>query len=198
MHPAVFNVFDEICRARNIRGAVLKIGAMPDDLTLLNLPSLAGTKEKIGINKSGKSQFRNFEILEVDANNMSCFPDRRFDAVLCNAVLEHDRFFWKTLAEIRRVVRAGGLVAIGTPGFKQLPFEPKLRRWLARFSRFSKRPDGWPLQHSTLTLGVHNFPGDYYRFSEQTFREVFFEGMTDVAVHTVLVPPRIIGSGIRM
>lgn len=197
MHPAVFNVFDEICRARKICGTVLEIGATPDDSTLLNLPSLAGDKEKIGINKSGKSRFKDFEILEIDANDMSCFPNQHFDAVLCNAVLEHDRFFWKTLAEIRRVVRVGGLVAIGTPGFRQLPFESKLRRWLARFYRFSKRPDGWPLQHSTLTLGVHNFPGDYYRFSEQTFREVFFEGMTDVGIRTVLVPPRIIGSGIR-
>lgn len=198
MHPAVFNVFEEICRARNICGAVLEIGATPDESALLNLPSLAGAKEKTGINKSGKSRFKDFEILEVDANDMSCFPDQRFDAVLCNAVLEHDRFFWKTLMEIRRVVRARGLVVIGTPGFKQLPFEAKLRRWLARFSRFSRRSDGWPLQHSTLTLGVHNFPGDYYRFSEQTFREVFFEGMTDVVIRTVLVPPRIIGAGVRV
>jgi len=197
MHPAVFKVFEEICRAREIRGAVLEIGATPDDFTLLNLPSLSGAAKRIGINKAGESKFKNFAILAVDANDMSCFPNQHFDAVLCNAVLEHDRFFWKTLAEIRRVVRAGGLVAMGAPGFKQLPFEPKLRRWLARFSQFSKQPDGWPLQHSTLTLGVHNFPGDYYRFSEQTFREVFFEGMTDVVVSTVLVPPRIIGSGIR-
>ncbi len=197
MHPAVFDVFDEICRTRAIRGAVLEIGATPDDSTLLNLPSLTGAAEKIGINKAGGSRFRDFTILEADANNMACFPDQRFDAVLCNAVLEHDRFFWKTLAEIRRVVRMGGLVVIGTPGYRQLPFEPKLRRWLARLSRFSGHPDGWPLQHSTLTLGVHNFPGDYYRFSEQTFREVFFEGMTDVVIRPVLVPPRIIGAGIR-
>jgi len=196
MHPAVFNVFEEICRAREIRGAVLEIGATPDDSTLLNLPSLAGAAEKIGINKTGGSRFQNFTILEVDANDMTCFPDRRFDAVLCNAVLEHDRFFWKTLAEIRRVVRVGGLVVIGTPGYRQLPFETKLRRWLARLSRFSGRPDGWPLQHSTLTLGVHNFPGDYYRFSEQTFREVFFAGMAEVVIRTVLVPPRIIGAGV--
>jgi ubiquinone/menaquinone biosynthesis C-methylase UbiE len=197
MHPAVFNVFEEICRARAIRGAVLEIGATLDESTLLNLPSLAGAGEKIGINKTGGSRFKDFAILEADANDMTCFPDRRFDVVLCNAVLEHDPFFWKTLAEIRRVVRVGGLVAIGTPGYRQLPFETKLRRWLARLSRFSRHPDGWPLQHSTLTLGVHNFPSDYYRFSEQTFREVFFEGMTEVVIRTVLVPPRIIGAGVR-
>jgi SAM-dependent methyltransferase len=197
MHPTVFDVFEEICRAREIRGAVLEIGATPDDSTLLNLPSLAGASEKIGINKTGGSRFRDITILEADANDMTGFPDQRFDAVLCNAVLEHDRFFWMTLAEIRRVVRVGGLVVIGAPGYRQLPFEPKLRRWLARLSRFSGHPDGWPLQHSTLTLGVHNFTGDYYRFSEQTFREVFFIGMTEVVIRTVLTPPRIIGTGVR-
>jgi len=198
MHPAVFEIFETICRARNIRGAVLEIGATPDKFTLLNLPSLAGAKEKIGINKAGKSRFNDFTILEIDANDMSCFTDQRFDAVLCNAVLEHDRFFWKTLAEIRRVVRMGGLVVIGAPGYRQLLFEKTLRHLFAKLSRFSAHSDGWPLQHSTLTLGVHNFPGDYYRFSEQTFREVFFEGMAEVEIHTVLVPPRIIGVGIRV
>ena len=49
MHPAVFKVFEEICRAREISGAVLEIGATPDDSTLLTLPSLAGASEKIGI-----------------------------------------------------------------------------------------------------------------------------------------------------
>ena len=197
MHPAVFNVFEEICGVRKIRGPVLEIGATPDDSTLLNLPALAGASEKIGVNKAGGSQFRDFTILEADANNLACFADARFDAVLCNAVLEHDPFFWRTLSEIRRVLRAGGLMVIGTPGYSRLPFEAKLRRLFARLSRFSKNPDGWPVQHSTLTLGVHNFPGDYYRFSEQAFREVIFEGMNDVAIRTVLVPPRIIGAGTR-
>jgi SAM-dependent methyltransferase len=197
MHPAVFNVFDEICRTRKAGGTVLEIGATPEDSTLLNLPSLTGAVKKIGINKADRFQSDDPVILKVDANDMSCFPSGYFDAVLCNAVLEHDPFFWKTLAEIRRVIRVGGLTVIGTPGYTQLPFETRLRRWISRLSRFSRHPNGWPLQHSTLTLGLHNFPGDYYRFSEQTFREVFFEGMTDIMIQTVLVPPRIIGSGVR-
>jgi SAM-dependent methyltransferase len=196
VHPAVFKVFEEIWCAHKISGAVLEIGAMPDDSTLLNLSALAPAREKIGINKSGESRFKDFSILRVDANDMTVFPDQRFDVVLCNAVLEHDRFFWKTLEEIRRVTRAGGLVVIGTPGYRKLTYEPMLRRLVARLARFSGHPEGWPLQHSTLTLGVHNYPRDYYRFSEHAFREVFFDGMTDVVIRSVLVPPRIIGAGI--
>ena len=60
MHPAVFKVFEEICCADKISGAVLEIGAMPDDSTLLNLSSLAAASEKIGINKSGEFHFKDF------------------------------------------------------------------------------------------------------------------------------------------
>ena len=197
MHPAVFAEFDAICRRREVRGTVLEIGATPDESTLLNLPALTGVAGKTGINKAGESAFRDFKILKADANCMTDFPDQTFDAVLCNAVLEHDPCFWKTLAEIRRVVRLGGVVAIGTPGYTGLDQEKKLHRWARRLSFLSPNPDGWALQHATLTLAVHNFPGDYYRFSEQAMREVFFEGMKDVQICSVLVPPRIIGSGIR-
>jgi SAM-dependent methyltransferase len=176
---------------------VLEIGATPDETTLLNLPALAGAGEKIGINLAGASRFRDVSILQMNANDMSVFSAGRFDVVLCNAVLEHDRCFWKTLAEIRRVTRLGGLVVIGTPGYRELDGERRFRRLLSRLSRFSKKPDGWAWQHSTLTLGVHNFPGDYYRFSEQTFREVFLEGMAEITIRSVLTPPRIIGGGIR-
>ena len=197
MHPAVFRTFEAVCQRQSIHGDVLEIGATPDDSSLLNLPALTSAREKIGINMAGSSRYKDFSILEANANAMTCFSDERFDAVLCNAVLEHDPFFWKTLAEIRRITRAGGLVAIGVPGYRQLPFERILRDWLAKLPRSSQRPDGLPLQHSTLTLGVHDFPGDYYRFSEQAVQEVFFEGMKEVEIRTVLVPPRIIGTGIR-
>ncbi len=100
--------------------------------------------------------------------------------------------FWKTLAEIRRVTRIGGLVVIGTPGYTRLPPQSKFQRLLSTMLPCSQFPE-----HATPTLDVHNFPGDYYRFSEQAFREVFFENMKDVVIHTVLIPPRIIGVGIR-
>jgi hypothetical protein len=36
---------------------------------------------------------------------------------------------------------------------------------------------------------------DYYRFSEQAVREVFFEGMERVRVRAMMTPPRLIGHG---
>jgi hypothetical protein len=38
---------------------------------------------------------------------------------------------------------------------------------------------------------------DYFRFSEQAVREVFFDGMRRVRVRAILHPPRIIGHGYK-
>lgn len=177
-------------------GSVLEVGATPDESTLLNLPALAGAAEKIGLNMAGAGRFKDFTIVEGNSNAMTCFPDGRFDAVVCNATLEHDKFFWKSLAEIRRVTKPGGVIVIGTPGYGVIPFEKKARRLLRLVPR-PLRPWFGGLEVSTLTLFVHNFPGDYYRFSEQAYREVFFEGLKDVVIQSVMSPPRIIGHGIR-
>jgi hypothetical protein len=49
---------------------------------------------------------------------------------------------------------------------------------------------------ATHTYRVH-YRFDYYRFSEQAVREVFFEGMTRVRVKPVMFPPRIFGHGYK-
>lgn len=198
MHPDVFQAFEAICRRRTAGGAVLEVGAMPSDDTLLCLPAVAGAASRVGINLDGPHRHRDFEILQVNAHAMDCFADGTFDTVLCNATLEHDPRFWLTLGEIRRVTRPGGLIVIGVPGYAELPSDVRLRR-LRRIPGVSRwiRVPPQALACSTLTLPVHDFPGDYYRFSPQAVREIFCEGLRDVAVETLLVPPRVIGSGIR-
>ena len=109
-----------------------------------------------------------------NANDMYMFEDESFDLVVSNATFEHDKYFWLSLAEIRRVTRPGGLVVIGVPGFTK------------EGRRVGRR--------GTVTYAVH-YVFDYYRFSEQAVRDVFFEGMDDVRVSAMLQPPRIIGHG---
>jgi SAM-dependent methyltransferase len=177
MHKKVFQKFVKICSLKDIRGSVLEVGATPDDSSLLNMRALDDVKEKIGINIDGPHQYKDFSIMKGNANSMDCFSDGRFDAVLCNAVLEHDKYFWETVSEIKRVTRPGGLIVIAAPGYGTSSF-----RFLANSAR---------------TLKIHNYPGDYYRFSVQAFREVIFEGLRDVEITCVLNPPRIIGFGIK-
>lgn len=190
MHPQVYQAFEKICRERNAGGAVLEVGAIASGKTLLAMECLAKAPEKVGINLKPQSPYADFQIVEGNANAMSMFPDERFDTVLSNATLEHDRHFWKTIAEIHRVTKPGGLIVIGVPGYTGL-FDPLLRRLRGRRKR-----RGW-LFDSTLTFRVHNAPGDFYRFSEQAVAEVFLDGLRNVQVESIMVPPRIIGSGVK-
>jgi SAM-dependent methyltransferase len=190
MHPRVYQAFETICRQRGAGGAVLEVGAVASGKTLLAMKCLANASEKIGINLKGQSSYADFKIVEGNANAMSMFPDGRFDTVLSNATLEHDKHFWKTISEIHRVTKRGGLIVIGVPGYTEL-FDRVLRRLRGRRKR-----RGW-LFDSTITFRVHNAPGDFYRFSEQAVAEVFLDGSREVQVESVMVPPRIIGSGIK-
>jgi SAM-dependent methyltransferase len=198
MHPAIYREFERICTARGAGGRVLEIGAVPGESSLLCMKSLSGATEKVGINLDGPHRYQDFTILKGNANTMDCFEDGQFNTVLCNGVLEHDKFFWKTLREIRRVAAPGSLVVIGTPGYTRLPAIPERvdKTLLLRALRKLRWLDFVPaIFRSTPTLEIHAAPGDYYRFSAQTFREVFFEGMQAVEIRSVLVPPMLIGAG---
>jgi hypothetical protein len=114
-------------------------------------------------------------------------------------VLEHDPSFWLTLAEMRRVVRPGGLIAIGVPGFGAMKTIPwwRLMRAAGRmsFSRGSRPGVASWIAAAAPTLGLHSYPADYYRFSEAAVRDVFLGGLSGVAVRTILQPPRFVGWG---
>jgi len=191
MHKTIYQAFERICSERNAGGAVLEVGAKPSAKTLLAMKCLENAREKIGINLNPSATFADFEVVQGNANDMSIFPDDRFDTVLCNAMLEHDKFFWKTISEIYRVTRRGGLVVLGVPAFVTLPvnrvldakpFQVPILKWLFQ---------------STLTFKVHNAPGDYYRFSRQAVEEVLLAGMNNTQIEVIKLPPRIVGSGIK-
>lgn len=197
MHSRVFQEFERLCSTKDVKGSVLEVGAIPSDKSLLCMKSLTGCNAKIGINLNGPFKFKDFTILKGNANNMSCFDDDQFDLVLCNAMLEHDKYFWKTIAEIKRVTKPGGLIILGTPGYEVLKLE-KIKTYLKRMPVIKNLIQNQYLNFlftATMTYQVHEFPGDYYRFSQQTFREIFFDDMDNVEVYSIMLPPRIIGIG---
>lgn len=200
MHPTIYRAFEEILTPRQVRGRVLEVGGIPNQHALLNLPCLSGASEKLGINLEEQGKFRDFTILLGNANRMTIFENDSFDLVLCNAMLEHDKFFWQTVAEIRRVTKPGGLAVLGVPAYVESNRERRFRQSL--FYRYGQRlrPMKWlfdMMNVSTITYKVHNAPGDYYRFSEQAVKEVFFDGFESVELKTLMTPPRIIGVGVK-
>jgi SAM-dependent methyltransferase len=197
MHPVVYHVFEDVCAQADIDGPVLEVGAVPGDDCLLRMACLRHVPQRVGLNLQGAEE-DDYQIIPGDANEMSAFADGQFAAVLCNATLEHDPFFWRTLAEIRRVTRSGGFIMIGVPGYAGMGLEAIAPPWsvFGRLLRMYRRgPYSDVLGASTVTLGVHNYPGDYYRFSEQAVREVFMGGLSQVTTRIIMAPPRIIAWG---
>jgi len=195
MHPRVYREFERVCREKKAGGVVLEVGAVPKASSLLTLKPLKNATEKIGINLKGPYEYEDFRIIEGNANSMDCFEDGKFDTVLCNGTLEHDKFFWKTMSEIRRVTKRGGLIVLGEPGYGEYTIAKLIRSFFRR-TPFCYRYANF-LVSSTLTFCPHDAPGDYYRFSLQVFKDVFFEGMTDVDIRAIMLPPRLIGSAVK-
>ena len=196
MHPVIFATFDDICRRQSASGPVLEIGATASSDTLLMLPSLAGLNERVGVNIAPASEIGGVPILQCDAHDLSRFEAGQFATILCNSMLEHDPQFWLTLAEIRRVARPGALVVIGVPGFARAP-SGRMRGLLNRLRRLPSpwRPEIEAHLAGTPVLPPHDFPGDYYRFSEQACREVLMAGLELIEIRHLLDPPRFIVSG---
>ncbi len=193
MHSKIFKHFEVILANYAFRelvaGSVLEVGAVPTKDSLLHSAFLADAARRIGVNLDGGCSMKgfaepedrpSFEILTANANEMPFFRDGEFQVVLNNATLEHDPYFWKSIAEMRRVLALGGLMIVGVPGYVREVKAPNV-----------------PL--ATFTHRVHDWPGDYYRFSEQSCREVFFEGFEIFDQTVVLVggTPKIITSGLK-
>jgi SAM-dependent methyltransferase len=163
------------------------------------LPSLATATERIGVSLEHESRIDGCTILQRDAHDLSCFESNRFDVVLCNAVLEHDPAFWLSLAEMRRVAKLGGLLVIGVPGYGipqaslWRPFLALLARCFPPMSAARTRIEEHLI--GTPVLGLHDFPKDFYRFSEQACRDVLLAGLQLLEVRRVLNPPRFIAAG---
>ena len=199
MHPKIYKEYERICSEMHITGSVLEVGAIPSKNTLLSMKSLENATEKVGINLDGPHEFLDFKIHQGNSNSMGLFKDERFDVVLCNALVEHDKYFWKTIAEIKRITKPGGIIVIGAPGYKYFKFE-KLKRVLRKIPLIRSLKKNQYLNMfftSTITFQIHNAPGDYYRFSPQAFKEVFFEDFDNVEVNAIMLPPRIVGFGTK-
>ena len=115
-------------------------------------------------------------------------------------MLEHDPLFWKTIIEINRVLAPGGTLIIGVPSFEGMglkyifPSNSVIAKFLKIIIGIFKLNY---LKASTLTLGVHAYPEDYYRFSAAAVRDVFFKDYEQVTLSKVMMPPRIVATGIR-
>jgi SAM-dependent methyltransferase len=154
----------------------LEVGGLMGADSLLRFPELAGA-ERYCLNLVDLPSEDGITAVTGNANDMrDVFKDDTFELIVCSATLEHDKHFWLSVGEMKRVLKPGGLLIISVPGYVEDP----------------ERDQG----RATHTYRVH-YRFDYYRFSEQAVREVFFDGMRRVRVRPVMFPPRIFGHGYK-
>jgi len=176
MHPEIFKKFEDLISIYKpeIMENVLEIGA-DLNFSLLTSKVFKGVFNRVGLNLKPIQSNSTIQMVCGDSNDMDMYEEGSFDVVLSNATLEHDKYFWKSISEMRRVLSIGGLMVIGVPGYV-----------------------GAESGNSTPTYMVHDLPGDYYRYSVQSCKEVFFEEFSNIDQTIMLHPPRIITSGIKV
>jgi len=194
-NPSIlFKEFEKLCNKIDMRGSILEIGSGGSPETLLNMRCVRKSKFKIGINLTPFDYYADFKVIKGNANDMrEIFKNNTFDVVLCNAIFEHDKYFWKSLSEIRRVIKPRGVFVLGVPGIVLNSSECKhVSPHVAQMEKEIEKID-W----ATTTIKVHGKPNDYYRFTSYAYREVLMEGFIDIVCTPILLPPRLIGCGIR-
>lgn len=169
MSPKVYEAFLAIALAHYkevFPSAVLEVGATKN--TLLDMPCFAQSR-RVALNvqpfKVIPAPLTNCEFVVGNSNNLP-FSDSVFDCVMSCSVLEHDKYFWKSVNEIYRVLKPGGIFIVGVPIYMTLPTD---------------------MMNSTLTFRRHGvaYNADYYRFSEQAVREVILGEF--IVTHSTLV-----------
>jgi ubiquinone/menaquinone biosynthesis C-methylase UbiE len=169
MSPAVFNCFASIV-ARRLGGnrplIALEVGA--GGWTLLSIPEFdAGTRVALNLTFGKLTEQLERTVRVIGNGNKLPFADESFDCVMSCSVLEHDRYFWRSTREVHRILRPGGFFIAGVPIYMTLASDK---------------------DHTTATYARHGlaYNADYYRFSEQAVREVFFENYSEVTDEVIV------------
>jgi ubiquinone/menaquinone biosynthesis C-methylase UbiE len=184
MSPKVFACFEQVATeyfGQRRPRSVLEVGA--GNSTLLSITAFRQSR-RVALNMlpftNPSPELRQCELVVGNSNNLSQFNDGEFDCVMSCSVLEHDKFFWRSVAEIRRILAPGGLFVVGVPIYMTLPTD---------------------VMDTTLTFRRHglHYDADFYRFSEQCVREVVLEDLS--VCQEVVVQrypnPYVVASGVK-
>lgn len=111
-------------------------------LAKLDFKGMALEVGSLDINGSARELFDDYTGVDIEAGkNVDIvasghdlpFKDETFDLVLCMNTLEHDDTFWLTVAEMKRVLKKGGILFIEVPNYSY----GTIQNWPADYWRFS-------------------------------------------------------------
>jgi SAM-dependent methyltransferase len=118
------------------------------------------------------ARLRGHADVQLSAIEEMPFDDGRFDLVTCLDVVEHTPDDRRTLGELRRVTRAGGLLLVTVPAYQALWSEHDVvnlhyRRYRAGSLRRAARDAGWAQVRDTYFNSVLLPPASIVRLAER-------------------------------
>jgi SAM-dependent methyltransferase len=201
MQKIVYDHFKELFGQMPPPGdRVLEVGAISADQALLPAMELGDYSRAVGIDLDPvPDDTLPFELRTMNANDLQ-FDDASFDAVICVGVFNNDRYFWRSVGEIHRVLRPGGVFYCHVPAFPEGRRKLTAKRHLYRLAGRLGR--NWPiaLAENTWLSSVPTYhssptPADYWRFSRHAMEEVIMDGLELLHIEEMLYPPRLIAVG---
>jgi SAM-dependent methyltransferase len=180
MMPQLLNHFQAMGEKYEMAGPYLEVGSAGGPRAILSGRYFKERPDRFAINLLDVQPGKDIAFRKGNANDMhALFPDDKFRTVLSNAVLEHDRYFWRSIEEMKRVLAPGGILALGAPAF--IPRE-----------QTGVSIAGLPAAaRATVTYDVHARP-DYWRFSRQAFQDVICEGLELLELRVIGKIPRLV------
>lgn len=142
--------------------SVLDLGCGPGSITV-GLAAAVAPAPVVGIDRGAQLDTARAHSAALGLTNLefregSCYeiplPDRSVDRVFSHALFEHLAEPARALAEIRRVLRPGGIVGLCSPdwgGFILTPPAPEVDRALAAYADLQRANGGDPLAGRRLT-----------------------------------------------
>jgi hypothetical protein len=185
-HAKILREFQTLAETHNARGPYLEVCVGPPKNAVLLDDYFSGERQAIG--PEAATEINGVTFNRGNPNDMrDLFEDGRFSTVLWNGALAYDKYFWRSLDEIKRVVAPGGVLIVAAPGYSKK----------AKFGQKVVGAKDSPIDNATVTPRVHSSRPDYWRVSPQAMKQTILEGFDVREVHTSMLAPWVFAVGVK-
>ncbi len=187
MRAKLVEEYGTLAQLHGLHGPILEITIGTRHTAVTTAPFFAGFERHVLLpGESGEEGGTHFH--KGNPNDMSqLFDDGCFTTVIWDRALERDALFWRTVAEIKRVLTPGGALMLCTRGFVKTN----------KFGIKVVGANGNPVPFLTATSAVAAVGGDYLRFSPQGLRKTVLDGFDVRELRSAFMVPHLFAVAVK-